>query len=142
MKIENIVFDLEELIENIFDLMSVQIKKDTVELNYDIAPGLHCLRIGDPNRIRQVLTNLVSNAIKFTPAGKITIEIQDYPEQKDALLFSVMDTGVGIDSDKLESLFRPFTQEDESTSRKVRRNRFGSQYFSHVVSADGRRNLG
>ena len=90
-----------------------------LELVVDVASDLPARVLGDPGRIRQALANLVSNAIKFTPAGEVSIHVA--PERgpvKDLVRFSVRDTGIGLSPAQQAKLFRPFAQADASTARQ------------------------
>jgi signal transduction histidine kinase len=93
-----------------------------LELACRIAPALPAAVVGDPHRVRQVLCNLVSNAIKFTEAGDVSIEVVPAGESacaaESVLRFSVRDTGVGIHPEVRARLFQPFSQADNSTTRK------------------------
>jgi PAS domain S-box-containing protein len=117
---EEIEFDLKELLEATIEIMSVRAKEKDLDLRCEISPQAPARLVGDPNRLRQVLINLLGNAIKFTPHGSVTVRVEpdlDTP-QSGALRFSVSDTGIGIASDKLESIFEAFLQADVSTTRK------------------------
>ncbi|MCI5131725.1 MAG: response regulator, partial [Candidatus Electrothrix sp. EH2] len=94
---------------------------------------------GDPTRLCQVITNLVNNAIKFTKQGKISIEafVEEETEQQIVLLFSVKDTGIGIPSDRLNDLFKPFSQIDPSTTRKYGGTGLGLAISSSIIEMMG-----
>ncbi|MDR1395714.1 MAG: response regulator, partial [Deltaproteobacteria bacterium] len=88
--------------------------------NLSLSPGIPVHLLGDPVRLGQVLNNLVSNAIKFTSDGSITVEVRLEEQQEDQalFLFKVTDTGIGLSQEQIQSLFTPFTQADTSTTRK------------------------
>ena len=117
LKIENIEFDLEDVLRNLTTLISTRIKDKPLEYIYridtDIPPNL----IGDPYRLGQILTNLVGNAIKFTEQGHILLSVIVQQKEPLHLQFSVEDTGIGISKEKINGLFEPFTQADGSTTR-------------------------
>ncbi|MFA6288819.1 MAG: ATP-binding protein [Opitutaceae bacterium] len=126
LEIEHQPFELVSSIEETFDLFAVQASTRKIELAYDIDPAVPLLLIGDANRLRQVLTNLVNNAIKFTPSGSVSIEVSLDLESDPTLLrprhrmisIAVRDTGIGIPADRLDRLFKPFSQVDSSITRK------------------------
>lgn len=113
MEIESIDIDVEKLIENAVMKFS-HLLQEGVTLTSDIAPNLLMDRLGDPLRFNQVLNNLLSNAIKFTSSGSITLKL--YGDDKE-ICVEVNDTGIGIDNDKLELIFEPFKQADDTTTR-------------------------
>ncbi len=117
---EEIEFDLAGLLESTIEIMSVRAKEKDLDLRCEISPQLSARLVGDPNRLRQVLINLLGNAIKFTPHGSVSVRVEPDPETSEpgALRFSVKDTGIGIAPDKLESIFEEFLQADVSTARK------------------------
>jgi signal transduction histidine kinase/CheY-like chemotaxis protein len=123
--LEHIAFDLGEMIERIGDIMSIRVHKKGLELTCRIAPEVPVNLMGDPIRLRQVIINLLSNALKFTETGEVLLDVSMAPQttgdgdQKTAeLIFSVIDTGIGIPADKIKDIFERFTQADSSTTRK------------------------
>jgi signal transduction histidine kinase/CheY-like chemotaxis protein/ligand-binding sensor domain-containing protein len=123
MELEHISFDLRSCVESVLDVFAGKAAKIGLDLIYQIEPNVPNKIIGDSVRLRQVLMNLVSNAIKFTTEGEIFVNIgiaKDIPAQGDALClrFSVRDTGIGIPEDKQHLLFKSFAQVDSSTTRK------------------------
>ncbi|MEZ5408122.1 MAG: ATP-binding protein [Acidimicrobiales bacterium] len=101
-------FDLRACVEDALDLAAATLGTKPVELSYDIAADLPHRYLGDATRVRQVLINLVSNAVKFTERGEVTVQV--VPDGPGRLLMAVIDTGVGIPPDRIEWLFEPFTQ--------------------------------
>ncbi len=120
MEIENIDFDLRQTMEDISDIVAFRAHEKGLELSCIVEHNVPSLLQGDPSRIRQVILNLVGNAIKFTSRGEVIIRVTLAAEtDKQAIIrFSVSDTGIGIRKKKLTSLFGPFTQEDASITRK------------------------
>jgi len=101
-----------------------------------IGPDMHRILLGDPVRLGQVVTNLVGNAIKFTPEGTITVRIEQLEETDSdvGLSFAVIDTGIGIPEDKQRAIFDPFTQADGSTTRKYGGSGLGLTIAARLVS--------
>ena len=118
MQLEKTEFDLTDLVDQTISTFGVSAHGKGLELAAHIAPGVPDQLIGDPLRLRQVLVNLLGNAIKFTEIGQVVLEVKQVPAQEPgALLFSVTDTGIGIPPDKLDAIFASFTQVDSSTTR-------------------------
>jgi PAS domain S-box-containing protein len=120
MDLEEVGFDLGGLVESTARLLAVRAASRGLEVLVDLAPEVPRAVMGDPGRLRQVLTNLIGNAIKFTKAGEIVVSVRREPAGGDPplLRFTVRDTGVGIPADRLEAIFEEFTQADVSTSRE------------------------
>ncbi|MCK6391918.1 MAG: ATP-binding protein, partial [Azonexus sp.] len=120
LDIERIDFDLRVLVAEICDLLALRADEKRIELIYAIHPDVPSLLKGDPGRIRQILLNLLGNAIKFTQIGEVTLHIRLLHEANDRvrLQFKITDTGIGIPESKLGGLFSPFTQADASTTRQ------------------------
>ena len=119
IELEEFEFDLETLFTEIAHGLVIKAKEKDLELILDIS-GLGRTHVkADPGRIRQILTNLVGNAIKFTDQGEVTITAGlDEVDGQILLRCDVVDTGIGIPADRIESLFEPFAQQDASTTRK------------------------
>ncbi len=120
LELENIHFSLTELLDNLASTFYLNSAKKGIELIISVDREVPLLLLGDPLRLGQILTNLISNAIRFTDRGFITIRITclEKSETQGRLLFSVQDTGAGIPEERISDLFDPFVQADNSTSRK------------------------
>jgi PAS domain S-box-containing protein len=126
MELEHLPFDLSLCLEETLDLFSAQAASKQLELAYAIEEEVPPWVVGDITRLRQVLANLVNNAVKFTPAGRIDISVRRVPLNPDQLIepgrmlveFEVRDSGIGIPADRINRLFKPFSQIDSSTTRK------------------------
>jgi two-component system, sensor histidine kinase and response regulator len=118
--LEPLSFDLSVSINDTVELFSARAERKGVEMICRIAPGIPTRVIGDPGRIRQVLTNLISNAVKFTSHGHIYVNVDGHSVGSDqfSLNISVEDTGIGIAAEKLGIIFDKFTQADSSTTRE------------------------
>jgi PAS domain S-box-containing protein len=119
LQLETIDFDLRSLLDNVTSILSVTAQAKGIELLCIADPMVPALLRGDQGRLRQILTNLVGNAIKFTEKGEVVVSVTLEEEgESDCLLrFSVRDTGIGIPEDKIGVLFNKFGQVDVSTSR-------------------------
>jgi PAS domain S-box-containing protein len=119
LELEHIGFDLRELFDGLFHMMNTKANEKGLELFCNVAPDVNPAVIGDPGRLRQILLNLVCNALKFTNTGKIFVSVINtwQTEQQAGLRFIVRDTGMGIPLDKQELLFNSFTQVDSSNTR-------------------------
>jgi two-component system, sensor histidine kinase and response regulator len=123
LEIESIEFDLREMVERSVEILNVKAFLKEIELLFEIDPSFPHIFIGDSVRIRQILTNFISNAIKFTEKGEICVSVKMNDIMKDNsgkanVLFSVHDTGIGIAENKLNKIFSSFEQADRSTTRK------------------------
>ncbi|WP_321491988.1 response regulator [uncultured Desulfobacter sp.] len=120
LDMESLDFDLPSFLDDFSRMMALKAHEKDLELICAASPDVPGLLQGDPGRLRQILTNLTGNAIKFTTAGEVVIKAQvKHETQEDVLIyFSVKDTGVGIAPDKQDLLFEQFTQVDASITRK------------------------
>lgn len=118
LQLEEIPFNLFELLEETSDIYALKAAEKNIDLVCDIDLNLRRYRIGDPSRLRQIILNLISNAIKFTEKGNIVVHAKSSKDNEESVRFCVSDTGIGIKKDKLESIFASFTQADSSTTRK------------------------
>lgn len=120
MTLENITFNLKEIIEEIIRVHSPKAAEKNLELNYTLSSQIPQYIVGDPNRLRQVLNNLISNAIKFTIRGEVSLTIKSMRVTKEEveLVFSVSDTGIGIADEDRERLFHSFSQIENSYTRQ------------------------
>ena len=136
MQLEEIPFKLREEVKLSVDLFRPIIEEKNISLQIKINPDVPENIIGDPFRLRQVLSNLISNAVKFTHEGQIVVGIQLEEEYNSnlTLLFYVEDTGVGIPHNRIESIFNSFTQAEESTSRKYGGSGLGTTISKQLVN--------
>lgn len=120
LEIENIDFCLHSLVNDVSQLMAQRAHSKGLELIVDIDDSIPADVNSDPSRIRQILTNLLGNAIKFTEQGEIIVKLYPVRLGKEMvdILFSVKDTGIGMTAEEQKNLFQPFSQADESTTRK------------------------
>ncbi len=121
IELERAPFSLREIVERVVGMMAVRAAEKRIDLSVEYAPDLADGLIGDALRIQQVLTNLVSNAIKFTDQGGVTLALSQRPGEGNGtvrLSMQVRDTGVGIPRDKFYAIFEKFTQADASITRR------------------------
>jgi two-component system, sensor histidine kinase and response regulator len=118
--LEEIPFDVRMAVEDIAELLAVKAHEKRLELAALVAEDVPAVLVGDPTRIRQLLTNLVGNAVKFTSAGEVVVRVSlDRETDTDATVrFTVADTGIGIPPDAIPRLFQSFSQVDSSTTRR------------------------
>lgn len=136
MALEKIDFDLKKLIDEASGIMQPTASKKGLTLVTDIDNQIPSDLLGDPVRLRQILLNLLSNAIKFTPAGQITLKASliSLKNQQIQISFAVMDQGIGIAPEKLANIFDPFTQADDSITRKYGGTGLGLAIVSRLVN--------
>ncbi|MBW2702092.1 MAG: response regulator [Deltaproteobacteria bacterium] len=120
LEIESVAFDLHDLLEELNQVMAVQAELKGLSYLCQIDEGVPIHFRGDPVRLRQIVTNLLGNAIKFTRSGSVSLSVSKEQETSHQirLRFEIEDTGIGIAADKVEKLFEAFTQADASTTRK------------------------
>jgi PAS domain S-box-containing protein len=140
MAIEVIEFSLEAMLRDTMKAQAVRAHQKTLELLLHVAPDVPDRVLGDPGRIRQVITNLMGNAIKFTEHGEIEVDVhcESGAQQTHARLrFSVRDTGIGIPADKFQRIFDSFSQADTTTTRKYGGTGLGLTISSQIVALMG-----
>lgn len=132
-------FDLRQTLNEIEELLAISARKKKLEFFFCVSPIVNSLLCGDSGRLRQVLVNLVSNAIKFTDQGVVSIHVTMLSEHLDkvTLRFEVSDTGIGIASDKIPLLFKPFQQLDSSNTRKYGGTGLGLAISKRLVELMG-----
>ncbi len=120
LEFEKVDFDLRITIEEIVSMLSVKAKEKGLEVACFIDPTIPHMINGDPGRLRQVILNLATNALKFTSDGEVTIraKVEKASDRQVEILFQVIDTGIGIPDEKMNVLFKSFSQVDASTTRK------------------------
>lgn len=120
LELEPTYFNLKRTIESIIHLFSGSANTNNIELKCDIQESIPDLLAGDPNRLNQVLSNLLGNALKFTEKGSVSLNVSLLEKKGDSVFiqFEVIDTGIGIAEENLSYIFQKFTQEDSSSTRK------------------------
>jgi PAS domain S-box-containing protein len=120
LELENHPFDLPIVVEEAVDCVAIQCGEKGIDLFWTIAPDVPLGYTGDVTRVRQILVNLLANAVRFTSQGDVGISVTRAENQlgEAFVLFSVRDTGIGIPADKIDKLFQSFSQVDASTTRK------------------------
>jgi PAS domain S-box-containing protein len=120
MDLESIDFDLRLTLEDTMEMLSVKAHEKGLEIAGILDPDIPAYVRGDPGRVRQIITNLGNNAIKFTPRGEISLRanLESQDEKQVCVRFAITDTGIGIPQDKMARLFTPFSQVDGSVTRK------------------------
>ena len=151
LKLESIPFDVHDLVDKIGELMAIRAGAKNLELVAYVHPDVPAWMTGDPTRLRQVFINLLGNAIKFTDQGEVVLRIEPNqaalgevtlriePEQADpsALCCSVSDTGIGIPTGMLHSIFESFTQGDSTTTREYGGTGLGLSISKQLVGLMG-----
>ena len=139
LELESSQFDLWDVIDDTAKTLSVSAADKGLELLTDVADDVPGYIKGDPLRLRQVLTNLVSNAIKFTERGEVlvTVRLQSETDQQTNVRFSVIDTGIGISPENKQRIFAPFTQADASTTRVFGGSGLGLAICAELISQFG-----
>jgi signal transduction histidine kinase/DNA-binding response OmpR family regulator len=135
LELESQPFSLRECIESALDLLASRASEKRIELTYFIDVKVPSAIWGDLGRVRQVLLNLLSNAVKFTHEGEVVLSLQT--PVADRLRFEVRDTGIGIPADRMEKLFRSFSQVDASTTRKYGGSGLGLAISKRLVELMG-----
>jgi len=137
LELETVPFDLDKVLDSVTDFVMQEAEGKGVELLYDIPLGIPRAVIGDSTRLGQILINLVSNAIKFCDQGEVIVSIaveQIHPDSV-CLVFSIKDTGIGMDEAQLSNLFEAFKQADSSTTRRFGGTGLGLTICKYLVEA-------
>lgn len=139
LELENADFDLNEVISSLADILSLRARQKGINLVIQIRPGVASHYIGDANRLRQILVNLVSNSIKFTSVGEVVLKVEAIHKssQPGILSFSITDTGIGMSTDQIARLFRPFTQGDSSITKNYGGTGLGLTISKQLVEKMG-----
>ncbi|KAF7787246.1 two-component system, unclassified family, sensor histidine kinase and response regulator [Pseudoalteromonas rubra] len=139
VEIESTHFQLDKVLDNVATIVGLKADEKQLELIFDVHPDVSNDYIGDPLRISQVLINLAGNAVKFTEQGHVTVNIsyQSQDEQSARLLFSVIDTGIGLSQEQQTRLFQSFAQADTSITRKYGGTGLGLTISQHLVKLMG-----
>ncbi len=137
LELENTRFDLLEVLEECEKILGLAAKKKQVTLRMIYPNNQSLAFVGDPLRLKQILLNLLNNAIKFTDSnGEVSLKISlvEMKEDSTLLRFEVKDNGIGIEKSKLNKLFEPFSQEDQSTTRKYGGTGLGLSITKKLIS--------
>lgn len=134
MEIREETFELHSTVENLVGLFSYRTREKGVNLKLSITDNVPQVVLGDPDRLRQVLTNLVNNSVKFTDSGSIEVRVcPSKAEHYEGVLFEVIDTGIGIEKEAQDKLFQPFSQVDSSPSRRYGGTGLGLSIVKRLV---------
>ncbi|MBO4320018.1 MAG: response regulator [Treponema sp.] len=134
MQMENIPFDVSELVEHVVDLVAIEAFEKGLEITTDIDPCIPKMIMGDPTRMQQVILNLVKNAVKFTEKGYIFVSVQ---RQDNRLYFQVEDSGIGVPVEKQSLIFNQFYQVDASTTRRYGGSGLGLAICKRIMDLTG-----
>jgi PAS domain S-box-containing protein len=139
VELERITFDIRQLVEDVMEMFVEPAEKKQLELACLVESNVPQMVIGDPGRIRQILINLIGNAVKFTEKGSVyvTIKVKDQLQEGFIIYFEVKDTGVGIQPDVQKRLFQPFEQADASTTRRFGGTGLGLAICKQLVELMG-----
>ncbi|MEN8204388.1 MAG: ATP-binding protein [Pseudomonadota bacterium] len=137
--IEETDFDLHSLVNNTISMLKIQAETKNITLTYNISPATPYELVGDPHHLRQVLINLIGNAIKFTEIGGVKLKVTTTSDNKTtaSIKFEVIDTGIGIPVDAQDSIFDSFTQADSTTTRKFGGTGLGTTISKQIIELMG-----
>ncbi|OIN27812.1 hybrid sensor histidine kinase/response regulator [Vibrio barjaei] len=141
VEIESISFSLDGVLEEVISLIDESAKQKKLPLVVDVDPDVPDQLIGDPLRIKQILTNLTSNAVKFTDSGEVCIKLSTVMmrDKECKIIFTVKDTGIGMTREQIDTLFQSFSQADSSTTRKYGGTGLGLSITKNLVELMGGR---
>ena len=144
LELERATFDVREVLGDTMKSLALRAHTKGLELACHIWPDVPDWLVGDAGRLRQIVVNLVGNAIKFTDAGEVVLNVanQQLDDRRVRLHCAVTDTGIGIPANKQETVFRAFEQADSSTTRRHGGTGLGLAICCATCGGDGRRNLG
>lgn len=134
VELESVNFSLLELLHQVLDTFRANAEKKGLELRLDYPPGMNEFFRGDEQRLRQVLINLVGNAVKFTEQGGVVVTVS---AEGGLVYFEIRDTGIGIAPDRLRNIFEPFTQADASTTRRFGGSGLGTTISKQLIELMG-----
>jgi signal transduction histidine kinase len=139
LELETVEFDLHNLLDNLASSLSAQAEAKGIELFCFAAPEVPSIVLGDPGRLRQILTNLSGNALKFTDCGEVDVRVslEEISDSHCKLRFSTRDTGIGIPEEKLATIFEKFSQVEASTTRKFGGTGLGLPIAQQLVEMMG-----
>ncbi|MGZ3772513.1 MAG: ATP-binding protein [Bdellovibrio sp.] len=135
MELKLLPFDLKKLLDELVSILDFRAKEKGLELNINVDEDLDSYFFGDYDRLRQILMNLLNNAIKFTHKGNVTVHVsKNHSPHPGNILFRVTDTGIGISKTKFEDIFQPFTQGESATNRRYGGTGLGLSISKNIVS--------
>ncbi|MBN2651333.1 MAG: PAS domain-containing protein [Spirochaetales bacterium] len=140
LELDSHQFDFNEIINNMKDIFSEDVRKKGLDFNFEIDPDIPRFMVGDSLRIKQILANLIGNGIKFTQRGYLSIKIDKIGKNDSKfvkLKFSISDSGIGISEEQISRLFNPFVQADSSTTRNFGGSGLGLVISSRLVASMG-----
>jgi signal transduction histidine kinase/DNA-binding response OmpR family regulator len=138
LELEQVNFELRDVIARAFEVIEIRATQKGLQLLREVSPDVPAYFVGDPNRLRQVMINLLGNSLKFTEHGSLTVRVE-WDGQPGYLRFAVADTGIGIPQDKLGRIFESFSQADSSTTRKYGGTGLGLNISKRIVERMGGR---
>lgn len=139
--LENVSFSLDKLLQRVISITSVKVQEQGIQFDFERDPLIPSYFFGDPVRIEQILMNLLNNAIKFTPAGKVTLSLSLYSRVKNScrIHFSIADTGIGMSEEDKKRMFTAFDQADSSISRRFGGTGLGLSIVKNLTEMMGGR---
>lgn len=139
MELERVRFEISKVIEEVYDLLSIRSNEKQLDLLYDLADDVPTFLCGDVTKVKQILLNFVSNAIKFTEKGEvlIVVKVLEHQDEFCKLQISVRDSGIGIPADKLGTIFESYTQTDTSISRRFGGTGLGLNIAQRLIELMG-----